>query len=388
MTDYFEDDAAFLAQTYLRQPLLIKSGEGVQVKDEKGREYIDCFSGISVNNVGHRHPKVVEAICRQTNELIHTSNIFYTKPQINLARRLYEISGGFQSFLCNSGTEAIEAAIKLVRKYTKKSEIIAAENSFHGRTFGALSATGQDKYKKDFEPLLEGFRFVPYGSIDALREEVSSKTAAVLLEPIQGEGGVIVPPPDYLKEVSKTCRERGVLLVLDEIQTGLGRTGWMFAWQEKGIEPDIFTLAKGLGGGLPIGAMLAKSKIMSAFSRGDHGSTFGGNPVTCAAAVATLDVLVDENLPEKARETGNYMKNKLTELKDRYPYIKEVRGQGLLIGVEFDCSCKILIDRARDKGLLLNSVQDRVLRFAPPLIINKEEVDKVIGIFDEVLSGL
>jgi acetylornithine/N-succinyldiaminopimelate aminotransferase len=388
MKDYMKEEQKFIAQTYTRQPVVMVSGKGAILTDSEGKKYIDGFSGIAVNNVGHCHPKVVEAIQKQVAKLIHTSNVYYTDPQIKLAKLLYAISGGYQSFFCNSGAEANEAAIKLVRKHTRKSDIITAANSFHGRTITTLSATGQEKYKKGFEPLCKEFKHVLYGDVEAIKEATTEKTAAVLLEPIQGEGGVVVPPEGYLKEVAKFCKKTGLLLVLDEVQTGFGRTGEMFAWQAEGVEPDIFTVAKALGGGMPIGAMLAKKEVMSAFERGDHASTFGGNPVTSAAAVASIEVICEEKLDQRAKEMGRHLIQGLEELKNRYSYIKEVRGRGLMIGVELDIPCQEVADKTRERGLLLNCVHDNTLRFTPPLIIERETINEALRILNDVFAGV
>jgi acetylornithine/N-succinyldiaminopimelate aminotransferase len=386
MGDYVREEQDFIAGTYRRQPILIVEGKGTKVKDSEGKIYLDCFSGIAVNNVGHCHPKVVEAIKDQTASLIHTSNIYYTKPQLDLARILHEISGGYQSFFCNSGAEANEAAIKLVRKFTGKSEIITAIDSFHGRTLATLSATGQNKYKTDFDPLPKGFKHVPFGDTGEIKKSITEKTAAVMLEPIQGEGGVVVPPDAYLREVAATCRESGVLFVLDEVQTGFGRTGEMFAWQAYSVEPDIFTVAKALGGGLPIGAMLAKKEVMSAFEAGDHASTFGGNPVTCAAAVASIRVILNEGLVKCSTERGRYLMEGLENLKSKHSVIREVRGRGLMIGVELNSPCQPIVDGAREKGLLLNCAHENVLRLTPPLIIEKSEIDQIISVLDTIFQ--
>jgi acetylornithine/N-succinyldiaminopimelate aminotransferase len=379
MDDYAREEEKYIAHTYTRQPPLLVEGKGAIVKDSKGRSYIDCFSGIAVNSVGHCHPKVVKAIQRQAQRLIHTSNTYYTEPQIKLARLLNKISGGYQSFFCNSGAEANEAAIKLVRKHTKKSEIIAAENSFHGRTLATLSATGQFKYQKGFGPMLRGFKHVPFGDFKAIKSAITNDTAAVLLEPIQGEGGVVVPPDSYLEEVAEHCKDEDILLVLDEVQTGFGRIGEMFAWQGNGIEPDIFTVAKALGGGMPIGAMLAKEDIMSAFGPGDHASTFGGNPVACAAASASVEVIMDDDLVKRSKEMGEYFRQKFEEVKSKYSFVKDVRGKGLMIGVELDFPCQEIVGRAREKGLLLNCAHGNVLRFTPPLNIERELIDQVVA---------
>jgi len=381
-----EKDRKFLAQTYARQPIALVEGRGAVVWDSDGKEYIDCFSGLAVLNVGHSHPKVVKAIEEQAKKIMHTSNVYSIIPQVRLAELLYEVSGGYKSFFCNSGAEANEAAIKLVRKYTKKSGIITAKNSFHGRTIATLSATGQEKYKKDFLPMCEEFSHVPFGDIDALESAIKSDTAAVMLEPIQGEGGVVVPPEGYLKAVRELCDEKGILLVLDEVQTGFGRTGAMFAWQLFDVKPDIFTVAKAMGGGFPMGAMLAKPEIMDTFKPGDHAATFGGNHLACAAGIAAVEAIVEEGLADRAKELGEYLRHRLEELKDRYDVIKEVRGEGLMVGVELETECKNIVEKIRDKGVLLNCAQDTVLRFLPPLVIEKEQLDRAVEVLSEVIQ--
>ncbi len=375
-----------IAQTYNRDPLLLIEGRGVTVKDASGRSYIDCVSGIAVNNIGHCHPKVVEAVCQQAKKLMHTSNLYYTEPQLRLAEKLHRLSGGYVSFFCNSGAEANEAAIKLARKYTGKGEIITAINSFHGRTLATLQATGQDKYKKGFGPLPAGFKHVPYDDVEAVEKATTKDTAAVLLEPIQGEGGVIIPRDDYLKEVSAICSDKDILLILDEVQTGFGRTGAMFAWQGLDVEPAIFTVAKAMGGGLPLGAMLAKKEVMAAFEKGDHASTFGGNLVTTAAGSAAVDVIIEEGLVERSREMGSLLIKGFNELKKRHRIIKDVRGRGLMIGLELGRPGKEFVDKAVEKGLLLNCVHESVLRFTPPLIIDRKTIDIILKVLDELFS--
>ncbi len=383
--DFKEKDQSYLARVYRKQPIALAEGKGALVKDSTGREYVDCISGLGVLNVGHSHPKVVAAIKEQAAKMMHSSNLYYVQPQIELAELLFKISGGFKSFFCNSGAEANEAAIKLARISTGKSEIVAAENSFHGRTIATLSATGQKKYKRGFEPLLKEFIHVKYGDVETLERALSAGTAAVLLEPIQGEGGVILPPEGYLKEVGEICRRKKILLILDEVQTAFGRTGRMFAWQLFDAEPDIFTLAKSLGGGFPIGAMLAKPEIMDAFKFGSHASTFGGNHLACSAAKASIEAIIAENMPDRAQRLGVHLMGKLKELQRKYPIIKEVRGRGLMIGVELTRECASIVDKAREKGVLLNCVQDKVIRFLPPLVIEKEMLDRAVMVLDQAL---
>jgi len=382
--NFIEKERKYIAQTYARQPIALVRGKGALVWDSKGKEYLDFFSGLAVLNVGHCHEKVTEAIKKQCQEIMHTSNVYYIMPQIELAELLYKISNGYKSFFCNSGAEANEAAIKLARKYTKKKEIIAAKNSFHGRTLATLSATGQKKYKKGFEPLLREVKHVNYGVAEEIEDTITKDTAAVILEPIQGEGGVVVPPKEYLKEVKEICKEKEVLLILDEVQTGLGRVGELFAWQLFNAEPHIFTLAKALGGGFPIGAMLAKPEIMEAFDYGSHASTFGGNHLACTAAKATLEVILEEKLHERARELGRYLMEGLESLKQKHEIIKEIRGCGLMVGIELSTPCKEIVNKARDRGLLINCTQDKILRLLPPLTITREHVDKAIKILDKI----
>ncbi len=384
--DIAEKERRFLAQTYGRQPIALVKGKGAVVWDSDGKEYIDCFSGLAVLNVGHSHPKVVKAIEGQVREIMHTSNLYSIIPQVELAELLYDVSGGYKSFFCNSGAEANEAAIKLVRKYTGKSRIIAAENSFHGRTLATLSATGQEKYKKDFQPMCREFTHVPFGDIGALKSAIDDKTAAVMLEPIQGEGGIVMPPEGYLKSVRALCDEKGVLMILDEVQTGFGRTGAMFAWQFFGVEPDIFTVAKAMGGGFPLGAMLARPEIMDAFEPGDHASTFGGNHLACAAGRAAVSAIVEEGLVERAEELGEHLKLRLEELKGQHDVIKDVRGAGLMVGIELEIECKDIVDEVRERGVLINCAHDTVLRFLPPLVIEKEQLNRAVDVLDEVLK--
>ncbi len=385
--DFIEADRLYLAQTYRRQPIQLVEGHGAIVRDSNGKEYIDCFAGIAVLNVGHSHPKVVDAIRMQAGRIMHSSNNYHIGPQIELGKLLYKLSGGYKSFFCNSGAEANEAAIKLARKCTKKAEIITTENSFHGRTLATLSATGQMKYRKHFEPLLKEFKQVRYGDAEAIGSAITENTAAVLLEPIQGEGGVVVPPADYLSEVREICHGKNVLFMLDEVQTAFGRVGEMFAWQLFDAEPDVFTLAKAIGGGFPIGAMLAHPEIMDAFEIGDHASTFGGNHLACAAAKAAAEALIEDDLILKAKELGEYTMKGLNKLKARHPIIKDVRGYGLMIGVELSKACAPIVERAREKGVLLNCVQDKVIRLLPPLVIEKEQIKRVLEVLDEVLEA-
>ncbi|MDP3103299.1 MAG: acetylornithine transaminase [Candidatus Methanoperedens sp.] len=371
----------YIFNTYTRQPIAIKKACGAVVTDVNGKEYIDCVAGIAVNNVGHCHPAVVEAIKRQAEELIHVSNLYYTEQQALLAEELVNLTGMGRGFFCNSGAEAVEGALKLARKATGKKGFIAAEHAFHGRTRGALSVTHKEKYRKPFEPLAPAV-FVPYNDADAIRGAITEDTAGVILEAVQGEAGVIIPTDEYLSEVREICDETGTLMILDEVQTGFGRTGKWFAREHSGIKPDIMTLAKAMGGGFPMGAMLAREDVAANFGRGDHASTFGGNALSCAAALATIEVIKNEKLVEKSNELGAYLMKKLKGLnKD---YVKEIRGKGLMVGMELSIKCEDLVGRARERGVLLNCTSDSVLRFVPPLTITREQLDKAVGALDEI----
>lgn len=381
-------DKKYVMQTYGRYQLALKEGKGALVTDFEGKTYIDCFAGIAVNNVGHCHPNVVDAICKQAKKLIHCSNLYYTEEQVELAELLAKVSPHDKSFFCNSGAEANEGAIKLARKFTGCGEIIAMENSFHGRTIAMITATGQHKYKKGFEPLPEGFKHVDYGNVEAVADAITDNTAAVLVEPIQGEGGVIVPPEGYLKELKKLCNENDVLLIFDEVQTGFGRTGEMFASQTFDVTPDITTVAKALGGGFPIGGVLAGEEVGDAFEPGNHAATFGGNPLACAAAKASIETIIDENLLDKAKENGNYLKNKLEEQKNLHEIVEDVRGVGMMLGMEMSINCGEIVKNAQDQGVLVNCTADTVLRFLPPLIIEKTQIDTVTDVLDGVLGKI
>jgi len=381
-------DKKYVMQTYGRQPLALKEGKGALVKDVEGNTYIDCFAGLAVNNVGHSHPKVVEAICNQAKTIMHTSNLYYTEPQVKLAKLLAEVSVHDKFFFCNSGAEANEGAVKLARKFTGKGEIIAMENSFHGRTLAMITATGQHKYKKGFEPLPEGFKHVNYGDAQAVADNITDNTAAVLVEPIQGEGGIIVPPEGYLKELRKICNQNDVLLIFDEVQTGFGRTGEMFASELFKVTPDITTVAKALGGGFPIGAVLAGEEVSDAFELGNHAATFGGNPLACAAAIASINALIDENMLIKARENGGYLKYRLEEQGKLYGIVEEVRGFGMMLGMELSINCGEIANEAREQGVLINCTADTVLRFLPPLVIRKGQIDTVTCVLEGILEKL
>ncbi len=381
---------ATIAATYKRFPIALVRGEDCTLTDAAGKTYTDFLAGIAVCNLGHCHPRVTAAVSEQARTLLHVSNLYYTLPQTALAEWLTEHSFADRVFFCNSGAEANEAAIKLARRFfyekgEDRHRIISAEASFHGRTMATLSATGQEKIRKGFHPVLPGFDFVPFNDADALRDAIGPETCAVLLEPIQGEGGVRVPSPDYLASVRRICDEAGILLIFDEIQTGIGRTGKLFAHEHFGIVPDIMTLAKALANGLPMGAMLAKEWAASAFGPGVHASTFGGTPLVSAAAFATLTALMAENLIEGCRAKGAYFKERLLWLKDRHKAVVDVRGMGLLLGMELETECETIVTAAMAEGFLINCIQGKVLRFAPPLIIREEQIDALIDCLDEML---
>ncbi len=391
-TEIQENAAQYLMNTYTRLPLIIERGQGCLVYDAEGREYLDCVAGIAVNILGHAHPDIVEAITRQARQLIHTSNLFFTEPQTQLAQRLVENSFADKVFFCNSGAEANEAAIKLARRYAvttfgpTRFEILTMKQSFHGRTLGTLTATGQPALQEGFGPLVPGFTHVPFKDFQAIEAAMTPQTAAVILEPIQAEGGVIVPDADYMKKVRKLCDDRQMLLIFDEVQTGMGRTGTLFAYEQFGIQPDIMTLAKGLGGGVPIGACLATAKVATAFEPGTHASTFGGNPLACSAALKVLDLLLDGGKLEQGRVAGEYLAKGLVTLTEKFSCIKETRGMGLLQGLELSIDGKPLVLECLERRVLINCTMNRVLRFVPPFIISHQQIDRLLTVLSEVLS--
>jgi predicted acetylornithine/succinylornithine family transaminase len=387
-----EWSAKYHTPNYGRTPICLVRGDGLRVWDSEGREYLDFTSGIAVTALGHCHPRVTGAIQEAAATLLHVSNIFHTAPQVHLARLLCEHSFADRVFFGNSGAEANEAAIKLARKYAKdrfasdRVEIIATHNSFHGRTLATVSATGQPKYQHGFEPLVPGFKHVAYNDLRAMERAMDNHTAAVLVEPLQGEGGVYVPDDDYLPGLRKLCDERGALLILDEIQTGMGRTGRLWAHEHWGVEPDIMTLAKALANGVPIGAMLAREDVASALTPGTHGSTFGGTPFVSSVALAVLTTMIEEKIPERAARTGRHLMEGLGSLRARHPAIREVRGRGLLVGVELDRAVAPAVDACREAGLLVLTAGDRVLRLAPALIAGEADCDRALEILDRVLG--
>jgi acetylornithine/N-succinyldiaminopimelate aminotransferase len=388
-------DKSYIMSTYGRYPIALVRGQGVKAWDAEGKEYLDFLGGIAVNLLGHSHPAVVTAIAEQAGKLIHTSNLYFTEPDVELAALLVENGGLDKVFFCNSGAEANEGAIKLARKYQyrkgqgHKTKVVSATHSFHGRTLGALTATAKPEIQEGFGPLPTGFAYAEFGDIEALRAAVDENTAAVLLEPVQGEGGIYALTPEYMQAARAICDQAGALLILDEIQAGLGRTGHFFAYQGLGVKPDIVTLAKGLGGGLPIGAICATNEAASGFQPGDHGTTFGGNPVCCAAAVATLKTVLSSHLVEMAAELGGYLMSKLEGLQAKYPtLIKEVRGKGLMVGIELTQPGAPVLATCHELGLLANVTAGTVLRLLPPYVITGKDIDKAVSIIDEALAAV
>jgi len=393
LTEELERQASkFLMNTYARLPLSLVRGRGCYVYDAEGREYLDCVAGIAVNALGHAHPDLVTAIEKQGRQLVHTSNLYYSEPQVQLARRLVDLSFGDKVFFGNSGAEANEAALKLARKYAtekfgpERYQIITMKNSFHGRTLATLTATGQEKVHKGFAPLPVGFSYAEFNNIASVESRITEQTAAILIEPVQGEGGVTVASRTFMERLRALCTEHQILLIFDEIQTGIGRTGTMFAYQHFGIEPDIMTLAKGLGGGVPISACLATDDIARAFVPGSHGTTFGGNPLACAAALAVLRTLTEGGLLEKCRVVGAYLAKGLQELASRIPLISDVRGLGLLQGIELSIDGKPIVQDCQARKVLINCTMDRVLRFVPPLVITQSDLDRLLSVLSDVLN--
>ncbi len=383
-----------IMNTYGRQPLVLVRGEGARVWDAEGREYLDFVAGLAVCGLGHAHSAVADAACRQLSQLVHVSNLYYTTPMVELAEELVRRSFADRVFFCNSGAEAVEAAIKLCRRLSHERHgpgrhtIVAMHNSFHGRTFGALSATGQEKFWQGFEPLLPGFGFVPFNDLPALEAALDDRVCAVLLEPVQGEGGVHPATGEYLAGVRRLCDQRGALLVYDEVQCGLGRTGRLFAHEHFGVAPDLMALAKSLAGGLPMGALLATEEAAGGFVPGSHASTFGGGPVIAAAALAALKILGHPDFLAKVREKGDYLGNKLNDLKKRFSQVQEVRGMGLMWGLQLDREGAPLVAACRQRGLLVNCTQNTIIRLLPPLTIERAELDEGLAILTAALETL
>ena len=383
----------YIMNTYKRFPVVLVKGSGVKVWDVNGKEYLDFAAGIAVCSLGHSHPQVIAAVKEQIEKLTHVSNLYYTEPQTHLAKLLVDNSFADKVFFCNSGAEANEAAIKLARKYAHenmgpdKFELITMKDSFHGRTMATITATGQEKFQFGFTPLLEGFTYVPFNDLQALEKAISAKTCGVMLEPIQGEGGVNIPDEKYLASVREICDRYGILLIVDEVQAGMGRTGKLFAYEHSGIKPDIMTLAKALGNGFPIGAMLATDKISKAFVPGNHASTFGGNPLATAAANATVKTILQEGILEHCRKMGDYFLLQLKKLQGKHKIIKDVRGTGLMLAAQLNIESSDIVNECLRRGLLIISAGSKTLRFVPPLIITTGDIDQAMGVLDEVMEG-
>ena len=386
--EIIDTENKLMANVFAKKPVVIVRGKGALVWDINGKEYVDCTGSYGVALLGHSHPKVVEEVCKQADRLISCHAGFYNDKRTELLTKLVKITpkGLDKAFLSNSGAEAVECAIKLARKFTGKPEIIAMMGAFHGKTMGALSATWDKKYREPFQPLVPEFKHVPPDNLEKVREAITDKTAAVLLEPIRGEGGVRIPPDGFLRGVREICDERNVLLILDEVQTSFGRTGKLFGCEHWGVTPDVMCLAKPFAGGLPIGITVAKEQIMSSLKVGEHSSTFSGSPLVCAAACAAIDVLVEEKLAERAATLGGYFKAKLEELQAKHKIVKEVRGLGLMLGVELRYDVLNIILNAMDKGVLILDAGRNVLRFLPPLVIEKEQIDKTISVLETVIK--
>jgi predicted acetylornithine/succinylornithine family transaminase len=382
----------YLFPTYLRAPLALVRGKGTRVWDGDGREYLDFFASTVVTVLGHAHPAIVAAIERQASEILHVSNLHYCEPQALLARELVESSFADRVFLCNSGAEANEAAIKLARKYGHdhgggRFEIVTLLGSFHGRTLATIAATGQEKVRSGFEPVPQGFRYAPFDDVAAVEAAITPRTIAVMLEPIQGEGGIAVPSPGYLRAVREICDRRDLLLIFDEVQTGVGRTGTLYGYQQTDVVPDVMTLAKGLGGGVPIGAMLATERLAPAFGTGAHGSTFGGNALACAVALAVLDTLRNGGVLANCVAMGERLRDGLNRLRERLPIITDVRGRGLLVGAELKDPGAPVVERCLAGGLILNCTANRVLRFTPPLTVRADEIDQALAVLERAMTA-
>jgi predicted acetylornithine/succinylornithine family transaminase len=383
----------YIMNTYKRFPIVLVNGSGVNVWDINGKEYLDFAAGIAVCSLGHSHPQVIAAVKEQVEKLTHVSNLYYTEPQAQLAKLLVDNSFADKVFFCNSGAEANEAAIKLARKYAHenmgpdKFELITMKDSFHGRTMATITATGQEKFQFGFTPLLEGFKYVPFNDLQALEATISGKTCGIMLEPIQGEGGVNIPDDNYLDSVREICDRHGILLIVDEVQVGMGRTGKLFAYEHSGIKPDIMTLAKALGNGFPIGAMLATDKIAKAFVPGNHASTFGGNPLATAAANATVKIMLQEGILEHCQKMGDYFLLQLKKLQQKHKIIQGVRGTGLMLAAQLNIESGDIVNECLQRGLLIISAGSKTLRFVPPLIITMGDIDQAIGVLDEVMEG-
>mgnify|MGYP000023539674 CR=1 FL=1 len=381
-----------ICTTYARLPVTFVRGRGCSLWDDEGREYLDCLAGIAVCNLGHCPPELTQVLCEQADTLVHVSNLFYTLPQARLAAELTRLSFADKVFFCNSGAEANEAAIKLARKYSSdrygpgRFHVVTMKESFHGRTLATLSATGQTKVHKGFEPLVEGFTFVDFNSVPAVEAALTERTCAVMVEPIQAEGGVNMPRPGYLRDLKALCRERDILLIFDEVQVGMGRTGSLFAYQQEDVAPDVMTLAKALGNGLPVGAMLAARGVADAFVPGSHATTFGGTPLVASVALKVLETISNPDFLDHVRSVGGYLAERLGELRSRYGLVREVRGRGLILGLDLDRPAQHLVEKCLERGVVVNCTHETVLRLVPPLVISREEVDRLITVLDQVLG--
>ncbi|MEF8847553.1 MAG: aspartate aminotransferase family protein [Candidatus Thermoplasmatota archaeon] len=382
-------DSKYHFKIYGRMPILLKRGKGSRAWDSEGKEYIDVLAGIAVNSLGHCHPNVVNAIKKQAEKLMHCTNIYYIEPQLKLEKLLIDNCDMDRALFLNSGTEAVESAMKLARKWGgkkgKDGGIITMEGSFHGRSLACVSATGQKKYRKGFKPLPEGFKIVPFNDLEAVEEAVDDSTCAIMVEPVQGEGGIVPSEKKFLKGLREICDREEILLIFDEIQCGMGRTGHLFAYQGYDVIPDVITIAKSLGGGFPIGALLAKEEVASAFEKGDHGTTFGGNPLATASAYASVSTLLDEKLPDRAKETGKDLRNILKDKAENNEHIKEIRGKGLMIGIVLDQEGKDIVPAMMKRGVLSNCTAKNVIRLVPPLNISKKDLDAAVeALFDSI----
>jgi acetylornithine/N-succinyldiaminopimelate aminotransferase len=392
--EVIQREKQFVLQTYNRYPLVIERGKGVFLFDLDGKRYLDFVAGLGVNALGHAHPRIVKTIRQQAARAIHLSNLYYNEYQGRLAERLCALSGLQRAFFCNSGTEAIEGSIKLARLAghraggIAKSQLIALEGSYHGRSFGSMSVTGQDKYRKGFEPLLEDVRFVPRNDVEALRAAVNDKTCAIVLEPIFGEGGIYECSAEFLQECRTLADRHRAALIFDEIQCGLGRTGTMFAFQSFGVTPDIVAIAKPIAAGIPLGAFLAKEEFASAISAGQHGSTFGGGPLSCRVALEFLAIVEEENLLAHVGQVGGYLRQQLKALPDRFSMVREVRGRGLILGLQLDVPARPIVEQALAESVLFNSTQDTVLRFLPPFLLKEKHVDKGVRVLKKLLRKI
>ncbi len=383
-------DSKYHFQIYGRLPILLTKGKGSRVWDSEGNEYIDVLAGIAVNSLGHCHPNVVNSIKKQAEQLIHCTNIYYTEPQAKLEQLLIDHCDMDRCLFVNSGTEAVESAMKLARKWGSKhgkgGGIITMEGSFHGRSLACVTATGQKKYRKGFDPLPQGFKIVPFNNIKAVEDAIDDSICAIMVEPVQGEGGIVPAEEEYLKKLRKLCDEHNILLIYDEIQCGMGRTGHLFAYQGYHVIPDIITIAKALGGGFPIGALLAKQEVADAFEKGDHGTTFGGNPLATAAAYASVSTIINDNLPKRAQNMGTYLMNRLKKEMQSSDHIKEIRGKGLMVGIVLDQEGKDIVPAMMKQKVLSNCTAKNVIRFVPPLIISKEDLDTAVTVLMNAIN--